>query len=47
MSTSRCIVAINTDPNAAIFSIADYGIVGDVIQVVPSLSLEFKKILSS
>ena len=47
MSSSRCIVAINSDPNAAIFSVADYGIVGDVIQVIPSLTREFKKILAS
>jgi electron transfer flavoprotein alpha subunit len=47
MSSSGCIVAINSDPNAAIFSVADYGIVGDVIQVVPSLTREFIKILAS
>jgi electron transfer flavoprotein alpha subunit len=47
MSSSRCIVAINTDPHAPIFSIADYGIVGDVLKVVPSLTREFKKILTS
>ena len=47
MSSSRCIVAINTDPHAPIFSIANYGIVGDVLKVVPSLTREFKKILTS
>jgi electron transfer flavoprotein alpha subunit len=47
MSSSRCIVAINTDPNAAIFSIADYGIVGDATSVIPALIREFKKILTS
>jgi electron transfer flavoprotein alpha subunit len=46
MSSSGCIVAINSDPNAAIFSVADYGIVGDVIQLVPSITREFKNILS-
>ena len=45
MSSSRCIVAINSDPQAAIFSIADYGIVGDALQVVPVLTQEFKNIL--
>ena len=47
MSSSRCIVAINTDPNAPIFSVADYGIVGDVLKVVPALTREFKKVLVS
>lgn len=43
MSTSRVIVAINTDPNAPIFDLADYGIVGDVAQVVPALTEQFRK----
>lgn len=46
MSSSRCIVAINSDPHAAIFSIADYGIVGDALKIVPLLTQEFKNILA-
>ncbi|MBI4383143.1 MAG: electron transfer flavoprotein subunit alpha/FixB family protein [Nitrospinae bacterium] len=45
MSSSKCIVAVNKDPNAPIFSVADYGIVGDVLQVVPLLTQEFRKVL--
>jgi electron transfer flavoprotein alpha subunit len=46
MSSSKCIVAVNKDPEAPIFGVADYGIVGDLNQVLPLMNDEFKKMLA-
>jgi electron transfer flavoprotein alpha subunit len=43
MQTSKTIIAVNKDPEAPIFEIADFGVVGDLFQVAPQLTEEVSK----
>ncbi|MBU1185467.1 MAG: electron transfer flavoprotein subunit alpha/FixB family protein, partial [Acidobacteria bacterium] len=46
MSSSKVIVAVNKDSEAPILKMADFGVVGDLFQVIPPLKEELKRLLS-
>jgi len=43
MRSSKLTIAVNTDPNATIFEFSQYGVVGDLFQVIPALTAEMRK----